>query len=319
MLILSIILFFSHGYIYEMQKFFSSCEAKLGVLSDTPGLHYCRGWFYRLTGNAQKALTELNQARTDPKWGVKAKMHMLRLYVGFDQDILGDDEEKGKEEKNHTNAISAKELIIELASRLSKEEISVYSQYPLILTREKQSIEKAVSTLIPLTGDSAHNCHPSALIALATAHIFLKQIPKARNYLKRLESLPFKQETQEEFERGRVLLAQIHIQSTKLDLAQTCLENVLEKNKSNVKAWELFGHINEKEQMYRDAAEKYEKAWEILNKSDATIGFKLAFNFLKAKKYVEAVDVCNRILSLYPNYPRIKQEILEKARIGIKP
>lgn len=48
------------------------------------------------------------------------------------------------------------------------------------------------------------------------------------------------------------------------------------------------------------------------------VGFKLAFNYLKAKWYVDAIDVCHQVLDKHPNYPRIRKEILDKARASIR-
>jgi tetratricopeptide repeat protein 21B len=33
---------------------------------------------------------------------------------------------------------------------------------------------------------------------------------------------------------------------------------------------------------------------------------------------VEAIDVCEKVLQQYPDYPRIKEEILKKAIMGIR-
>lgn len=49
------------------------------------------------------------------------------------------------------------------------------------------------------------------------------------------------------------------------------------------------------------------------------VGYKLAFNYLKAKRFVEAVDVCHKVIKAFPDYPKIRKEILEKARMGLKP
>ena len=35
---------------------------------------------------------------------------------------------------------------------------------------------------------------------------------------------------------------------------------------------------------YKDAAHHYEKAWELGNQSNAAVGFRLSFNYLKAKR-----------------------------------
>lgn len=44
------------------------------------------------------------------------------------------------------------------------------------------------------------------------------------------------------------------------------------------------------------------------------VGYKLAFNYLKAKKHVEAIDISQKVLKIHPNYPRMKKDILDKAR-----
>ena len=81
---------------------------------------------------------------------------------------------------------------------------------------------------------------------------------------------------------------------------------------------EHLGAIMEREQAYQDAAEHYHRAWHTDDCVDAHIGFKLAFNYLKAKRYVEAIDVCRAVLDKYPDYPKIRREILEKAQAAVR-
>ena len=52
-----------------------------------------------------------------------------------------------------------------------------------------------------------------------------------------------------------------------------------------------MGFIKEKEQSFKLAAENYEMAWKYGNKNNPQIGYKLGFNYLKAKKYVDAIDI----------------------------
>ena len=74
----------------------------------------------------------------------------------------------------------------------------------------------------------------------------------------------------------------------------------------------------EKESSYKDAAQHYEQAWKFSNKASPAVGYKLAFNYMKAKRFTDAIDVCHEILSRYPSYPKIKKEILEKSRENIR-
>ena len=57
------------------------------------------------------------------------------------------------------------------------------------------------------------------------------------------------------------------------------------------------------------------QAWKLEFEASATVGFKLAFTYLKTKKFVSAIDVCEKVLAQYPEYPRIRDEILVKAQL----
>lgn len=48
------------------------------------------------------------------------------------------------------------------------------------------------------------------------------------------------------------------------------------------------------------------------------MGFKLAFNYLKSFRYVDAIDISHKILNEYPDYPKVKKDILEKARSSLR-
>ncbi len=49
------------------------------------------------------------------------------------------------------------------------------------------------------------------------------------------------------------------------------------------------------------------------------MGYKLAFNYLKARRHVEAIEVCSQVLRACPDFPKIRRDVLDKARAGIKP
>ena len=79
-----------------------------------------------------------------------------------------------------------------------------------------------------------------------------------------------------------------------------------------------MGLIKEKEQSYVDAATHYEKAHKLSNKKSPSIGYRLAFNYLKAKRYIDCIAICKEILEYFPNYPKIEKEVLQKARISVR-
>lgn len=86
-------------------------------------------------------------------------------------------------------------------------------------------------------------------------------------------------------------MADYYISVNKYDLAEAELKKVLKFNKSNVKAEELMGLIKEKEKAYVDAAEHYDKAFKMSHFRNGAVGFRLAFNYIKAARYVDAIDV----------------------------
>ena len=51
----------------------------------------------------------------------------------------------------------------------------------------------------------------------------------------------------------------------------------------------------EKEQSFRAAAEHYELAWRYGNKHNPSVGYKLGFNYLKAKRYVDAIEIAQHV------------------------
>lgn len=50
-----------------------------------------------------------------------------------------------------------------------------------------------------------------------------------------------------------------------------------------------MGMIKEREQAYVDAANHYEKAFNLTMRKSVSIGYRLAFNFLKARRFIECI------------------------------
>jgi len=193
--------------------------------------------------------------------------------------------------------------------------IRVYECQALMFTRNKAKAEQALNILGNIFERGNKNFVP-ALLATAQAQVITKQITKARNQLKRITDIAKKFYTSEwsdEFERAWLLLADIYIQSGKFDLASQFCHLAKDHNRSCGKAWELLGLIYEREQSYKDAAQNYEKAWELCNQANPAVGYRLGFNYLKAKRYVEAINVCNAVLEKSPDYPKLRKDVLEKA------
>jgi tetratricopeptide repeat protein 21B len=211
----------------------------------------------------------------------------------------------------------AEKLLRELTRRPKSLQHYVLECYALMATQQKPNVELSVQRLMDLL--NSERDHVPALLALATALMMLKQTPKARNQLKRIAKMDFQQQHCDQFERSWLMLADIYIAASKFDLAQELCKRCLVHNKSCAKAWEHMGFIMEKEAAYKDAAEHYERAWALSSHASARVGYRLAFNYLKAKRHVEAINVCHKVLAQFPDYPKIKREVMDKARAALRP
>jgi tetratricopeptide repeat protein 21B len=183
-------------------------------------------------------------------------------------------------------------------------------------SKQKDEIERAINIQMDILNTERE--YIPAIYGTAVGFMLLKQTPRARNQLKRLSKTEWNMEFADEIEKSWLLLADIYIQGGKYDLAIDLLKKVTAVNQSCSKAWEYLGFIMEKEHAYKDAAEHYHKCWVLERQSNPAIGFKLAFNYLKAKRYTDAIDVSHAVLKSYPDYPKIEKEILQKARSNLR-
>eukprot|EP00668_Euglena_longa_P004314 GGOE01005062.1.p1 GENE.GGOE01005062.1~~GGOE01005062.1.p1 ORF type:complete len:1337 (-),score=400.50 GGOE01005062.1:270-3734(-) len=316
------------GRLYDCPKFFKLAEKANNRARLDQGLHYVKGLFHRYSNNPREALREfiLGRHPKDGLWSEKCIIGMIEVYLNPENENIW--EETDEKVDVSENVKTAEKLLKEVTDKNKK---ALLEAYCLIASKKKENMEKALTKFYEImTNDrsappasnspgAVEKVNVPCLVGMATALQMMKQTPKARNHLKRVAKAPYTQEEADEFERGWLLLADIYISGGKFDLAQDLLKKALQANKSCGRAWEFLGLIYEKEQSYRDAADCYENAWRLVNESDPAIGYKLAFNYLKAKRYVNAIDVCQKVLAQHSSYPKIRKDILEKARSLLRP
>ncbi|KAJ0406797.1 hypothetical protein ATCC90586_000850 [Pythium insidiosum] len=320
------------GKLANVPRYLKLAERAGVRAAHAPGLHYCKGLYARYKNNVREAIEAFNLARRDPEWGEHALMNMIEIYLNPDNENLWEPTGNNSNDSGHDamgassnskeqteNIRIANTLLDELPVKSDKNvQLKVLEAYAVLAVKTKSMLDKSIQLFMEIL-ESHDRDYVPALLGLATAYMLTKQQPKARNQLKRIAKMPYDQTLAEDFERSYLMLADIYIERSKYDLAQELCKKALMHNKSSGKAWELLGLIMEKEQSYIDAAECYQEAWTCEGEASASIGFKLAFNFLKAKKFVLAVDVCHKVLDQYPDYPKIRKEILEKAYAGFRP
>lgn len=184
--------------------------------------------------------------------------------------------------------------------------------------RQRSAIELTLNDLTNIAARDEYRDLVGPVYAIASAHILLKQSQRARNHLKRVANNEWQFEDAEYLERCWLLLADLYIQSGKYDMASDLLAKVLKHNRSSCKAYELQGFVAEKNHVYALAAEKYGLAWRLGVNTKPLIGYKLAYSHMKCKNYANAIDVCQQVMKLHPDYVSIKSDILDKCRHNLR-
>jgi len=306
------------GRLRDTPRYITAAEKACSRSPDQEaGLRYCRGTYYRWINKPQEALVELNFARRDPDYRADALTHMIEIYLNPDPNS-GLEALDSATEPSLEHLREVENLIKELSvaqKQAWNPRLKVYQCQSLMFTKQKANVERALNQLMDLYNDQKD--YVPALLAMSQGLIIQKQVTKARNQLKRIADSAkkgYNPDFMDDFERAWLLLAEIYIQSSKYDLASSLCHLAKDHNRSCGKAWEQLGLIYEKEQAYKDAATHYEKAWDFCNETSPSVGYRLGFNYLKAKRYVEAINICQQVLKISENYPKIKKDVLDKAR-----
>ena len=312
------------GKLEEAERFITAAKQFSPKEEYDPGFNFCNGVYHLYRNNTREALVWFNRARKSGDWGERATIYMIETYLNPDTTTENAESDLTKNKpvsmETKMETISAAERLLEeltssVTHPLRKKTLQGYLK--IAKCKSKEEIEKVIPWFGEIIGQDSE--YVPALVALAYAFQLTKQTPKARQTLKRISKMDMRVGWEDDFERGWLILADIYISGGKFDLAQELLKKILEINKSCSKAWELDGLIYEKEGSFQDAANCYEKAWILSSESHPGVGYKLGFNLLKAKKNIEAINVCHQVLLKHPTYPRIKKEVLDKARICIRP
>ncbi|XP_063003515.1 tetratricopeptide repeat protein 21A [Elgaria multicarinata webbii] len=318
------------GKLEEAVPFFELAKKKTTRTPLEPGYNYCMGLYCWHMMQPNQALKFFNKARKDSDWGQKALSYMIQICLNPDNEIVGGEsfenqntvdasDIKEKRESEQHGIRTAEKLLKEFYphSQEGQNQVEMLQSYCLMATKERHNVEKALKVFTEMGQNERDNV--PAILAMAQAYMILKHTAKARTQLKRLTKVNWSLTDAEELEKAWILLSDIYCTAGKYDLATEQVKRCLRYNKSCAKAYECLGFIAEKENAYKDAATNYELAWQYSHQANPAVGFKLAFNYLKDRRYVEAIDVCHEVLKACPDYPKIREEILEKAQAAIKP
>ncbi|CAE7571991.1 TTC21B [Symbiodinium sp. KB8] len=320
------------GRLEEAPRFLKQAVRSSAAAEHDPGYKYCQGLYCKFNNEPHSAIQYLNAIRHTGEYGVRATEAMVEIYISPDGDDLwhitlpapgsagagsaAASKPSGAPSHAETSAV-AERLLAGIPPKQRSLKHEVLGAYVRIARRTPEALDEAVSLLTGIL-DKDPNYAP-ALLAMATALMINGETPKARNQLKRIVKLPYNSDQWAEFVKAWLMLADIYIASSKFDHANAWCRRALKYDASCARAWEYLGMIAERESAYRDAADMYKQAWKHDNEASAPVGYKLAFNYLKADNFVRAIDVCHKVLEIFPDYDAIRTEVLHKARALLRP
>lgn len=306
----------------EVVPFIKRAEQKCMQPTQEPGLSYCKGLFEWYNCNPNLALRYFNNARRGTEWNQDAIFRMIEICLNPDNDLPNENLSESDED-----LLESRSMALRTAERLLQEirptpanglKLRILTNFLHLSTRQKYSIEIASNDFSEILSLDEYKDHVGATLGLATAHVQLKQMAKAKNVLKKTIEMTWTLEDAETLERCWLILADIYAQDGKNNTAEEILGQIIAHNKSSTKAYELWAQIGEKEQIYRTAAIRYELAWNFCGKSRPIIGYKLAFCLMKSRRFAEAISVCQSVLKLHPDYGIIRNDIMNKCKANIK-
>nr|XP_049694551.1 tetratricopeptide repeat protein 21B [Helicoverpa armigera]XP_049694552.1 tetratricopeptide repeat protein 21B [Helicoverpa armigera] len=305
------------GKLSEAEQALDAAKLALGEQEDH-GYWYCAGICSAYAGRANAALRQLNQARRSAQWGASAARRMVLLCLAHHAPHSLSDTflTTALDSDTRLLALRTAEKLLGEVSPLDRKALQAMLQ---LATKQKPQAERVLQELLPLATEDNFQDDPYLILAIANAYNIIKQPTRAKNILKRtVSSIPWTPEKADGLERCWLEVADGQISSGRMDAAKELLTKVLNHNNSCATAYQYLGYLAEKEQNYKSSAHNYNNAWSHGGKSDLAVGYKLAHSYLKLKKYPECIVVCRHILKVHPDYPKIKKEILEKAKTNLR-
>ena len=317
-----IILLRRSGRLEEVPPYMEAASKADTRSSSHPGYHFCCGLYARFTNDPIKAVQEFNRARRDNEWGPDALVYMIELYLNPDNDSawegVGTSASEAAVDENHAENIAvAESLLEELTPKArDKRRLTVLKAYCSLATRQKSKVEEAMRTFVDLLEQDQD--YLPAVLGMATGFMVEKRDNKAKNLLRRVGTLQQQKSDGEDYEKAVLLLAKFNMDTGNHGASQELCQRCLSNNRSCSTAWDILGMGYEKKGEFDRAIECYEHAWRLEFKASASTGYKLAFSYLQEGRCVDAIDVCEHVLQQYPDYPRIRTEILKKAQFAIR-
>jgi tetratricopeptide (TPR) repeat protein len=302
------------GQLDKIKEILDHLEGKHGK-STEPGYCYVKGLYYFYRKNPSEALVNLYHAKRNRLYKDAACKLMMGIYLNPDQDLLYNTENEKTKPFKKENIESMELLIDELADIHFGLERQVYNSYAsLYLKANYMEVEEVLNQMA-----TEEPTFIPALNCLAMCKLMKPKGGVDKAVLKNISKNKYNSKWGEEAERGWLQVGEFLITAKNYEFAEREFLRCLKYNKSSSKAYEMLGSLSEKTGKAAEAVRFYNMAWAVSENRDSSIGFRLASLYFKQNNFVNSIIISKKVLAINPTYPKIKDEILDKARDKIRP
>ncbi len=309
----------------EFVGFDPSADEDIVKGAHTGGFYMARGMYLKYTQRNEAALLMLDKARVDPVWKSRAMVEMAHIYLNpscrHDMGALEEGRKtRGPPRPETSNSRHAAGLIGKLKGMLSEaDHICLEARLAILRGQDTEELLRAMNGLQAQDMSNVRLHYHRALVQAAQG-----KTPTVRSTLKQVKAMNKESgssvptEYIDDFVAAMLVLADTYLSAKKHSVVETIInEHVLPFDPHRARAQELLGIVKEKESAYDDALEHYEIAWGLVAHKSPEIGFRLAFNYEKAGRPVDCINVLE-VLRKLGNETQQAKKLRDAACRGIR-
>ena len=281
-----------------------------------PNLNYCYGVYYYTIRNYNLAIEELAKSRSNPELLGPANLLLLDIYLhsnSFNMYSNFLQKEKFKVlQKSHLDI--ARTLVSELSEEGFITQKKIYTAVIEALADQTKSGE-AIKLMEGLLAQASYESLSSLLLYfLALFYLKIKEKEKLKIVFQKIKELVFRPRHffDEYFFRASLLCVDMLLYKDKLKPAGVMIEQCVNVSKGCLLSYDYLIINNEK--LKESCVGVLKSAFDLTNKEDPNIGYKLARDLMNENKPHESFQVCKVVLGKYPKFKQIEKDVLLKVK-----
>jgi tetratricopeptide repeat protein 21B len=215
---------------------------------------------------------------------------MIDIYLNPQQELFYTCEGNRVYPVVQDNMESIEVLLDELDYKHFYAEKAVYNTYCNVIIRNE--FDDSINFLETFLEENS-NFTPALLCLCVTRMYESKTVDKQS--LKEMTKLRMNPRWGDDSERAWLHVADFLVHAKMHERAENLLKKCLKVNKSSMKALEMLGQLYEKQENFVNAAQFYNMAWDISEKRDCQIGYRIASLQFKAQNWIKSISIAKQV------------------------